>query len=55
VAPVRTLLNGGPDDVLREARKCFADGVDLLAPGCAVPPLTRLENLRAMAAAATTN
>lgn len=55
VAPVRTLLNGGPDDVLREAHKCFADGVDLLAPGCAVPPLTRLENLRAMAAAATTN
>ena len=55
VAPVRTLLNGCPDDVLREARKCFADGVDLLAPGCAVPPLTRLENLRAMAAAATTN
>lgn len=55
VAPVRTLLNGGPDDVLREARKCLADGVDLLAPGCAVPPLTRLENLRAMAAAATTN
>lgn len=55
VAPVRTLLNGGPDDVLREARKCFADGVDVLAPGCAVPPLTRLENLRAMAAAATTN
>lgn len=55
VAPVRTLLNGDPDDVLREARKCFADGVDLLAPGCAVPPLTRLENLRAMAAAATTN
>lgn len=55
VAPVRTLLNGGPDDVLREARRCFADGVDLLAPGCAVPPLTRLENLRAMAAAATTN
>lgn len=55
VAPVRTLLNGDPDDVLREARKCFADGVDVLAPGCAVPPLTRLENLRAMAAAATTN
>jgi [methyl-Co(III) methanol-specific corrinoid protein]:coenzyme M methyltransferase len=54
VAPVRTLLNGSPDDVLREARKCFADGIGLLAPGCAVPPLTRLENLRAMAAAATT-
>lgn len=51
VAPVRALLNGGPDDVLREANKCFEDGVDLLSSGCAVPPLTKLENLRAMAAA----
>ncbi len=54
VAPVRALLNGGPDDVLREANKCFEDGVDLLSSGCAVPPLTKLENLRAMAAAAET-
>jgi [methyl-Co(III) methanol-specific corrinoid protein]:coenzyme M methyltransferase len=52
VAPVRALLNGSPEDVLREANKCFEDGVDLLSSGCAVPPLTRLENLRAMAAAA---
>ena len=54
VAPVRALLNGGPADVLREANKCFEDGVDLLSSGCAVPPLTKLENLRAMAAAAET-
>ena len=52
VAPVRALLNGGPDDVLREANKCFEDGIDLLSSGCAVPPLTKLDNLRAMAAAA---
>lgn len=52
VAPVRALLNGTPDDVMREARQCFDDGVDLLSSGCAVPPLTKLENLRAMAAAA---
>jgi [methyl-Co(III) methanol-specific corrinoid protein]:coenzyme M methyltransferase len=52
VAPVRALLNGGPDDVLRESNKCFEDGVDLLSSGCAVPPLTTLDNLRAMAAAA---
>jgi [methyl-Co(III) methanol-specific corrinoid protein]:coenzyme M methyltransferase len=52
VAPVRALLNGSPDDVLREANQCFEDGVDLLSSGCAVPPLTRLENLRAMATAA---
>jgi [methyl-Co(III) methanol-specific corrinoid protein]:coenzyme M methyltransferase len=54
VAPVRALLNGGPDDVLREANKCFEDGIDLLSSGCAVPPLTKLENLRAMAASADT-
>ena len=52
VAPVRALLNGSPDDVLRESNKCFEDGVDLLSSGCAVPPLTKLENLRAMAASA---
>jgi [methyl-Co(III) methanol-specific corrinoid protein]:coenzyme M methyltransferase len=52
VAPVRALLNGSPEDVLREANKCFEDGIDLLSSGCAVPPLTKLENLRAMAASA---
>jgi len=55
VAPVRALLNGSPDDVLREANKCFEDGIDLLSSGCAVPPLTKLENLRAMAASAKAN
>ena len=49
VAPVRALLNGSPEDVLREANQCFEDGIDLLSSGCAVPPLTKLENLRAMA------
>ena len=51
VAPVAALLNGGPDDVLRAANQCFEDGIDLLSSGCAVPPLTKLENLRAMATA----
>jgi MtaA/CmuA family methyltransferase len=54
VAPVRALLNGSPADVLREANQCFEDGIDLLSSGCAVPPLTKLENLRAMAAAGET-
>jgi len=49
VAPVRALLNGSPADVLREANQCFEDGIDLLSSGCAVPPLTKIENLRAMA------
>lgn len=51
VSAVRTLLNGEPADVLRESNKCFEDGVDFLGPGCGVPPLTTLENLRAMVAA----
>jgi len=54
VAPVGALLNGGPEDVLRASNKCFEDGVDLLSSGCAVPPMTTLENLRAMAASAET-
>ena len=52
VSPVRALLNGTPEEVRRQAATCFADGIDLLSSGCAVPPLTRLENLRALAAAA---
>ncbi|MGE0875461.1 MAG: MtaA/CmuA family methyltransferase [Burkholderiales bacterium] len=52
VAPVAALLNGGPEDVLRASNKCFEDGIDLLSSGCAVPPMTTLENLRAMAASA---
>ena len=52
VAPVRALLNGSPADVLRDSNQCFEDGIDLLSSGCAVPPLTKLENLRAMAASA---
>ena len=50
VAPVKALLNGTPDDVRRHAEQCFEDGIDLLSSGCAVPPLTRLDNLRALAA-----
>lgn len=52
VSPVKFLLNGTPEEVRRQAEQCFEDGIDLLSSGCAVPPLTRLENLRALAAAA---
>jgi [methyl-Co(III) methanol-specific corrinoid protein]:coenzyme M methyltransferase len=52
VSPVKFLLNGTPEEVRRQAEQCFEDGIDLLSSGCAVPPLTKLENLRALAAAA---
>ena len=52
VSPVKALLNADAEEVRRQAIQCFADGVDILSSGCAVPPLTKLENLRAMAAAA---
>ena len=51
VSPVKFLLNGTPEEVRRQAEQCFEDGIDVLSSGCAVPPLTRLENLRALAAA----
>ncbi len=44
----RTLFIKGPDDVKRECEEMIADGIQILAPGCAVAPDTPLENLLAM-------
>jgi [methyl-Co(III) methanol-specific corrinoid protein]:coenzyme M methyltransferase len=44
----------GPESVRRECRKCIDDGIQILAPGCAVAPGTSTENLLAMAEAART-
>lgn len=46
------LLSGSPAEVAAAARECLREGVDALNAGCAVPPLTPLENIRAMVAAA---
>jgi MtaA/CmuA family methyltransferase len=51
VDPIHTLLLGTPDDVRRETLKCLKQGGKkgyLLMAGCAVPPDTPLENLKAM-------
>ncbi len=51
VDPIHTLLLGTPDDVRRETLKCLKQGGKkgyLLMAGCAVPPNTPLENLKAM-------
>jgi len=50
------LLNGAPGSVYAEARQCIAqggaDGRFVLGSACAVPPLSPVENLRALARAA---
>jgi MtaA/CmuA family methyltransferase len=55
VDPVKTLLMGDPETVNRDALGCLQSaGTDrfILMPGCAVPPRTPVENLRAMVKAA---
>ena len=46
-----TLLPGPVDKIKAEAKQALADGVDVLAPGCGIAPMTPLENIKAMVAA----
>jgi [methyl-Co(III) methanol-specific corrinoid protein]:coenzyme M methyltransferase len=41
-----------PETVRRECRKCIDDGIQILAPGCAVAPGTPTDNILAMVEAA---
>lgn len=43
-----TLFLHGPDEVKQESEKAIADGIQILAPGCAVGPGTSTENLQSM-------
>jgi len=43
-----TLYFKGPEDVKAECEAMIADGIQILAPGCAVAPGTPLENLLAL-------
>ncbi len=52
VPPVEILLSGSCEDVQRASAACLAAGVNLLAPGCGLPPQTPSENLRVMTRAA---
>jgi len=47
-----TLLQGTPEDVYNEAMVALKEGVDLLAPGCGIPPLSPTENIKALVKAA---
>ena len=40
-----TLYARGPAEVREEVRKCLDAGVQLVAPECAIPLATKLENL----------
>jgi [methyl-Co(III) methanol-specific corrinoid protein]:coenzyme M methyltransferase len=47
-----TLFKGTPDDVMREARYALEAGIEILAPECAIPLTTPVENLQAITLAA---
>ncbi len=46
-----TLLPGPIDKIKAEAKHALEEGVDVLAPGCGIAPMTPLENIKAMVAA----
>ena len=46
-----TLLPGPIDKIKAEAKQALEEGVDVLAPGCGIAPMTPLENIKAMVAA----
>jgi [methyl-Co(III) methanol-specific corrinoid protein]:coenzyme M methyltransferase len=43
-----TLFLHGPDDIRQESEQAIADGIQILAPGCALGPATTTQNLLAM-------
>jgi [methyl-Co(III) methanol-specific corrinoid protein]:coenzyme M methyltransferase len=45
------LLPGPVDKIKAEAKLALEEGVDVLAPGCGIAPMTPLENIKAMVAA----
>lgn len=52
VDAVVTLFSGTPEDVKADVRKALAEGYDMIAPGCSIPPSADTANLRAMVQAA---
>ena len=45
INPVLTMLESGPEDVLREAKRSARLGVDFVGPECGLPPMTPNENV----------
>jgi [methyl-Co(III) methanol-specific corrinoid protein]:coenzyme M methyltransferase len=48
VEPVDALLQGTPEVVFSKSRQVLQNGIDILAPGCSIPPRAPLGNLKAM-------
>jgi [methyl-Co(III) methanol-specific corrinoid protein]:coenzyme M methyltransferase len=46
-----TLLPGPIDKIKAEAKQALEGGIDVLAPGCGIAPMTPLENIKALVAA----
>lgn len=46
--PVKILLQGNPNDVVKAGNKALEDGIDVLAPGCSLALETPTENIRAL-------
>ena len=46
-----TLLPGPVDKIKTESKHALSEGIDVLAPGCGIAPMTPLENIKAMVAA----
>jgi [methyl-Co(III) methanol-specific corrinoid protein]:coenzyme M methyltransferase len=42
------LLPGPIDKIKEECKKALTEGVDVLAPGCGIAPMTPLSNIKAM-------
>lgn len=48
VSSKKTLWMGKPEDVKKETIKAIEAGADLIEPGCGIPPIAPLANVRAM-------
>lgn len=48
IDPLGVLLNGNPETVRKAVFAAMDDGIEVLAPGCCLPPRMPEENLRAM-------
>ncbi|MDD3041657.1 MAG: methylcobamide:CoM methyltransferase MtaA [Methanosarcinaceae archaeon] len=46
-----TLLPGPEDKIKTESKQALEEGIDVLAPGCGIAPMTPLENIKALVAA----
>jgi MtaA/CmuA family methyltransferase len=48
LSPITTLLRGSPEDVKTAVERAVQAGVDMVAPGCSLSPLTPTANVKAM-------